>query len=79
MGGGAHLATIVALSTSVLQGVKGDLWILNQEHPELACTDAQVILVELIWGVPANGTIFAPFLHVNRKLLLLGSLCCFAS
>lgn len=75
---GAHLATIVALSTGVLQGIKGDLWVLVQEHLELACADAQVILVELIWDVPANGTKLAPFLHAHYMLLHHGSRCCYA-
>lgn len=58
----AHLATIVALSTGVLKSVKGDVWVLIQEHLELAGTDAQIILIELVWDVPANGTKLAPLL-----------------
>lgn len=71
--GAAHLATIVALSTGVLQGIEGDRWIFVQEHLELACADAQVVLVEFIWDVPAYGTKLAAFLHANQMVLQLGS------
>jgi len=57
------LATIVALSTGVLQSVKGDLWILIQEHLELTGTDAQVILIEFVGYVPPYWTKLAPLLQ----------------
>ncbi|KAA6425930.1 MAG: hypothetical protein FRX49_04305 [Trebouxia sp. A1-2] len=40
----------------ILQGVKGDLGVLIQEHLELAGADAQIILIELIGNVPPIGT-----------------------
>ena len=58
-----HLAAVVALPTGVLQGVKGDLRVLVQEHLELASADAQIILIELIGNVPSYWTKLAPFLQ----------------
>ena len=61
--GEAHLAAIVTLPAGVLQRVKGDVRVLIQEHLELACTDAQVILIKFIWYVPPYWTKLAPFLQ----------------
>ena len=60
-----HLAAVVALPTGVLQGVKGDLRVLVQEHLELASADAQIILIELIGNVPSYWTKLAPFLQLT--------------
>ena len=59
----AYLSTIVALSTGVAQGVIRNVRVLIQEHLELAGADAQVILIELIRNVPADGAILSALLQ----------------
>ena len=57
------LPPVVAFSSSVREGLIGDLGVLVQKHLDLADADAQVILIELIWNVPSNGSELSPFLH----------------
>lgn len=55
-------ASVVALSSEILQGGEGYFVILVDEHLELPHRDTQVGLIELVRDIPSKGTVFSAFL-----------------